>query len=55
MILHEIKKIAEEPELILDAANWYHEKWGIPLEAYLESMQESLHGKNAVPQWYVGI
>lgn len=53
MNLHEIKKIAEEPELILDAANWFHEKWGIPLEAYLESMQESLHEKNAVPQWYV--
>ena len=34
------------------AAKWFHTKWGVPLEAYLESMDECLHGQSAVPQWY---
>lgn len=34
------------------AARWFHEKWGIPMEAYLESMEECLGKQNAVPQWY---
>ena len=37
------------------AARWFHEKWGIPLEAYQESMQECLTDKNPVPQWYMAI
>ena len=35
------------------AAQWFHEKWGIPLEAYLESIDDCLNKGNAVPQWYV--
>lgn len=34
-------------------ANWFHEKWDIPVEAYMDSMNESLTNLNAVPQWYV--
>lgn len=36
-------------------AEWFHEKWGIPLEEYLKSMAECLDGKSAVPQWYVAV
>lgn len=36
-------------------AEWFHEKWGIPLEAYLKSMAECLDGKAPVPQWYVAV
>ncbi len=48
----EIKKIRENPDLLDEAAGWFHEKWKVPLAAYEESMLESLHG-GAVPAWYV--
>lgn len=48
-----IVKLREKPELKQAAANWFHEKWGIPLEAYLESMDECLEGSTPVPQWYI--
>ena len=38
--------------MLEEAATWFHQKWGIPREAYVESMQESLE-KEAVPNWYV--
>ena len=37
------------------AARWFHEKWGIPLEAYRQSMEECLRGEGAVPQWYMAL
>ena len=45
--------LADRPELLDAAAAWFHEKWGIPLAAYQESMEECLRGENAVPQWYL--
>lgn len=48
-----IKKIADNPQLIDMAANWFHLKWKIPLKAYKESMQECLRRYNAIPQWYI--
>jgi GNAT superfamily N-acetyltransferase len=36
-------------------ARWFHEKWGIPLNAYLESMDECLRNISPVPQWYVAM
>ena len=36
----DIIRITERPELKTAAAEWFHEKWGIPYEAYLESMEE---------------
>lgn len=33
-------------------AQWFHDKWNIPVEAYLDSMKECLNNKTAVPQWY---
>ena len=52
---HTIIRIADRPELLSAAANWFHKKWGVPYEAYRESMEESLAGENAVPQWYVAM
>lgn len=37
------------------AAKWFHEKWGIPLAAYQESIQICTAGGNAVPQWYLAL
>ena len=52
---YRIEKIQERPEIKNHVANWFHEKWGIPADAYLESIEECINGKNAVPQWYTAI
>ncbi len=52
---YEIIRLADRPTRRHQAARWFHEKWNIPLAAYLESMEESLTGKEAVPQWYVAV
>ncbi|MGM9619503.1 MAG: GNAT family N-acetyltransferase [Oscillospiraceae bacterium] len=51
----EIVKIRRHPELMRPAANWFHEKWHIPLAAYLESMEACQRNESAVPQWYVAM
>ncbi len=52
MMKYKITRLADRPELKEQAAQWFHEKWGVSLEAYLESMEECLENRNAVPQWY---
>ena len=51
----EIVKLRERPELKGQAAPWFHEKWGVPLEAYAESMDACLDGGGPVPQWYAAV
>ncbi len=46
-------KIREHRGLKEQAAKWFHQKWGIPEKAYLESMEECLKNVAAVPQWYI--
>lgn len=48
-----IIKLTEHPHWKQEAAQWFHSKWGIPMNAYLESMEECLAGGFAVPQWYL--
>jgi len=52
---YEIVRLVDQPEIKEYAAAWFHEKWGIPLEAYRESMEACLAGRDAVPQWYVAM
>ena len=52
---YEIITLSAHPEIKKPMARWFHEKWGIPEEAYLESMEECLAGKSAVPEWYVAL
>ncbi|MDE7355040.1 MAG: GNAT family N-acetyltransferase [Acetatifactor sp.] len=47
-----ILKIQDHGELTEQAAEWFHSKWQIPKEAYLESINMCLEKKMAVPQWY---
>ena len=47
--------LREHPELLEPAAAWFHEKWGIPEEAYRESMAACLEGTGPVPQWYLAL
>lgn len=51
----EIWKIREHEEMADQAARWFHQKWGIPLEAYEESIEECLKRKSPVPQWYLAV
>ena len=48
---YEMIRLVDRPDLKERAAQWFHEKWGIPLAAYMESMEECLAMKSAVPQW----
>ncbi|MBQ4396458.1 MAG: GNAT family N-acetyltransferase [Clostridia bacterium] len=50
-----IISLCDEPEWKERAAEWFHEKWGIPAEVYAESMEACLSQRNAVPQWYLAI
>lgn len=52
---YEIISLVNRPDLLETAARWFHEKWGVPYEAYQESMQECLVKKGAVPQWYLAL
>lgn len=52
---YQMIRLADQPEIKDRAAQWFHEKWGIPLAAYLESMEACLKGESVVPQWYVAV
>ena len=44
--------LKEIPELELNAAEWFHRKWGVPQEAYLECMDDYLSDKTKYG-WYL--
>lgn len=50
-----IQPLREIPECTERAAVWFHQKWGIPLDAYRESMQECVRRQTGVPQWYLAL
>ncbi len=50
---YNIYKIFNKPELKEEAAEWFHSKWGIPVETYQESIEDSLKEGSVVPSWYV--
>ena len=52
---YKILRLTDQPEFKEQAARWFHEKWRIPLEAYMESMEECLEEKGTVPQWYMAL
>ena len=47
--------LREHSGLLDAAAVWFHEKWGVPLAAYRESMAECVKGGGPVPQWYIAV
>ncbi len=44
--------LRDRPELENAAAEWFHDKWGVPKEAYLECMDAYL-GKETEYGWYL--
>ena len=45
--------VRDWPEAKEEIADWFHERWHIPTEAYRESITECLGKETGVPQWYV--
>lgn len=52
---YEIVRLTDRPEMKEQAAWWFHKKWNIPSEAYMESMEDCLKGMKPVPQWYMAL
>lgn len=52
---YRIVRLTDKPEIKEQAARWFHEKWNIPLTAYMESMDECLARSGPVPQWYLAM
>ena len=44
--------LRERPELKTVAAEWFHDKWGVPAEAYLECMEAYLSNETEYG-WYL--
>jgi GNAT superfamily N-acetyltransferase len=44
--------LRERPELIINAAEWFHSKWGVPEEAYLECMNPYINNETEYG-WYL--
>ena len=45
--MYDLKYISliEEPSLKQEAAEWFHDKWNVPKDAYLKCMEAFLNGK----------
>lgn len=50
---YDIVSLSQRPELFDAAADWFSGKWGVPKQAYLDSMAESQTSQAGVPEWYV--
>ena len=44
--------LRQKPELKEEAAAWFHDKWGVPQEAYLECMEAYLNHETEYG-WYL--
>ncbi len=51
----ELIALQKHRELAEKAAKWFHQKWGIALEAYQESIEACIKGDSAIPQWYLAM
>lgn len=49
---HEYVTLRKRPELMEPAAAWFHSKWHVPKEAYLECMLACLSGETEY-DWYL--
>ena len=55
MPVFEIVNIRERPELAQRAVSWFHDKWDVSEEEYLDSINECILGAGPVPQWYLAL
>ncbi len=52
MAAYQYITLRENPNLKTSAAEWFHSKWGVPTDAYLECMDQYL-GKETEYGWYL--
>ena len=52
MMEYQYITLREKPELMQAVAEWFHSKWNVPTEAYLECMEAYLGGKTELG-WYL--
>lgn len=48
-------RLTDHPSRKEQAAQWFHEKWDIPLDAYRDSIEACLSQSSTVPQWYLAM
>lgn len=51
--MYEMVSINDRPNLLETAAQWFADRWHIPLQAYLDSMREGLAAPDRIPKWYI--
>lgn len=49
----EMISLRKHPQWKQRAAEWFHSKWNVPLEAYLGSMNQCIEATEPIPQWYI--
>lgn len=54
MTTYQYITLRERPDLKISAAEWFHSKWGVPTDAYLECMEAYLNEKTEYG-WYLCI
>ena len=52
MAAYQYITLRQQPRLMEPAAGWFHSKWGVPTEAYLECMEAYLKGETELG-WYL--
>ncbi len=52
---YKIISLRDRTDLNEEASLMFHKKWGVPQEAYLESMCDCQKNISGIPQWYVVI
>ena len=52
---YQIIRLIDKPEMKEKMANWFSEKWSVPLQAYLDSMKDCLTRTKPIPQWYIAV
>lgn len=52
---YNIIKISDREELKETASKWFSDKWKIPTEEYIKSMDKCIRSKTGIPEWYIAI
>ena len=52
---YKITRLTDNPEIKEKAAQWFHEKWSVPVAEYISSMNACLRQEAPVPQWYLAL
>ena len=54
-MIYSIVNIKDVAHFIPTAAEWFSSKWGVPTQAYVDSMNDGIAGESGVPSWYMAL